>query len=604
MESQDLNENLLSRLLSLSLGIALASIIPQTEVFTGQCGLNPSYMHMLFVIISVTGLISSLGGLVGYSYTKIKRGPSLAIGSICYLVVCLGIGDGTFLLADRILLASLMVVVIDGGRATRKFLIGSIILSTGITKFVDQNCDGAWYSFGSLQADAINQPFPFTPVWHLAQLPESYSSLFSMVIVVSELGLPFLLLFSRSRSVFENAVAISIACFSTFYYSVIGNFNWSALVVIAMCISLVDSDILVLLLGEQIFVRWGFENVTFNEARAESLFLNVLLRLVAVVGAIGVGVGVVVIVFAGDLGNLTGRYPVADIGAVVLVLATLFAVVSAHKESGLKGPILVLLGLILAGSSFLSVLTFSAVPFTNDYSSLPTCYSFHQSAGIDFPVHSKSGRAGFLFQTKYSVIGTNTVGSDLGGTKYAELSLPGSVHADEQRPPFLLGHLPRLALRLWKTGTGDLNNIRSGLELVDFLSGIVREGGNAMRVFFPDTDDKVLEALGAVKGNKKNEIRGFYQQYQVTSRAADHQWWKRSYDNVAALPSLGEGKVKNLPPKDCSAIVPQKLFGFHSDLILITGFLGVLLLKILLSNPKKSSAGSSSSPSKSHKKTN
>jgi hypothetical protein len=300
--------------------------------------------------------------------------------------------------------------------------------------------------------------------------------------------------------------------------------------------------------------------------------------------------------------SFASRLPLPQIGALCLLGLTLVAIISAHGEVGFRGPVLILLGLVLSGSSVLSVVSFFTVPFHNDYSGLPTCYTFANNEGVDFPVHSKSGRAGFLFQTKYSVIGTNTVGSELGGTKYAELSLPGSVHGDEQRPPFLLGHLPRLALRLWKMGTGDLENIRSGLALVDFLSAVVRDGGNAIRVFFPDTDEKVIEALVQTSGKRKNEVRGFYQQYQVTSRAADHQWWKRSYDNVAALPSLGENKQGNSPPRNCSVIIPAKLFGYHLDTIMITGMLGILLLRILFSDPRKVPAVSS--PAKSQKKNN
>jgi len=603
MGNTELNVSLMRKLLSLSLAIAFGSILPQIEVFSGQCGMYPSYIHSLSVVICIVGMVCAFTGVVGYAKEHNTTAIVSSLVTAGYLLISYIIGNGVVMLADRILVVSVVLVIFGGGRIAGKFAISHTLLNACCMKFIDPNCDGSWFNFGSLQSDALNQPFPFTPVWHLAQLPEQYASVLSMIVVVCEIGLPVMLLLSKPRSVMENAVAISIVLFSTFYYSAIGNFNWSVLVVISMCLSLIDADILVLLLGEQVFVRWGFPSIDFKEARAESLLLNVLVRLVAIFGIVGVAVGVIVIVLAGDLGNLSTMLPLAEIGAVALITLSLFAIVSAHRETGFKGPILIVFGLIFLGSSFLSVMTFNAVSFVNDYSSLPTCYSFHKSEGIDFPVHSKSGRAGFLFQTKYSVIGTNTVGSDLGGTKYAELSLPGSVHADEQRPPFLLGHLPRLALRLWKMGTGDLDNIRSGLELVDFLSAIVREGGNAIRVFFPDTDEKVLDALVAVKGNKKNEIRGFYQQYQVTSRAADHQWWKRSYDNVAALPSLNENKPKNIPPKDCSIIIPQKLFGFHLDTILITGMLGVLLLRILLSNPKKS-ASVSTSPSKSAKKNN
>jgi hypothetical protein len=602
MKSTHLSHILCGRLIHIAQAIAFASMIPQFEVFTGSCGLQPSRFHMLLITLSVVSLGWSFSGLIG-RLTKTSTEHILKMLTVLtYLLAAYYLGEGKILLADRVLIESATLLFFESGAMARKFVVARMLLGSALGKFIDSNCDGSWMSFGSLQSDALNQPFPFTPVWHLAQLPGHYASVISMGVVACEFLLPLFFVFSRPKSAMENAVATYIVCFSTFYYSLIGNFNWSVLIVVALCLSVIDSDVLVLLFGEQIFQRWGFEKIELNESRAEALLLNILVRMVAIFGVIGVTVGATLVTLDGDLWNIANRFPVTEIGALLILGLTFFAIVNAHREVGFRGPILILLGLVLSGSSVLSIISFSTVPFKNDYSSLPTCYSFSASEGIEFPVHSKSGRAGFLFQTKYSVIGTNTVGSELGGTKYAELSLPGSVHADEQRPPFLLGHLPRLALRLWKMGTGDLENVRSGLGLVDFLSGIVRDGGNAIRVFFPDTDDKVMDALIDTSGKRKNEIRGFYQQYQVTSRAADHQWWKRSYDNVAALPSLSENKQDNLPPKNCSIIIPAKLFGYHLDTILITGMLGILILKILFTDPRKMS--SVSPPAKSQKKNN
>ena len=593
----------------MGVAIGFVSLLSQAEALSGNCGFHPAKLHAILVILIIGGLSASISVAMGFEPAGIVSvvGSSLIVGA--YILFVYLLEQGGVLLADRVLFDCAIVLALNGSSTTKKFVIGKLMISAAISKFLDTNCDASWFSFSSLKSDALNQPFPFTPVWHLAQLPDHYASILSMLILVCEVVLPLCLMLSTSGSVIENASAISIVAFSTLYYSVIGNFNWSVLVLIALCLSLIHSDVLILLFGEQLFTRWGFRNVEYNEKRAESFFLHVLMASFAILGALWICVGLIVLLLKGDLMNIPTEWSVGNAVSILLIVLTLRSCLASYKESGPKGPLIILAGIVVSGSSFLSMISFSWIPFKNDYSSLPTCYSFSRPDGIEFPVHSKTGRAVFLFQTKYSVIGTNTVGSDLGGTKYAELALPGSVHADEQRPPFLLGHLPRLSLRLWKMGTGDLENIRSGLELVDFLSAIVRDGSNAIRVFFPDADDNVVNSLisSVQKTNKKkNDIRGFYQQYQVTSRAADHQWWKRNYENVAALPALSESKPKNLPPSDCSILVPPKILGYHLDTILITGIIGLLVLRILFINPKKSSATMTTSPqSKSgQKKTN
>ena len=181
-------------------------------------------------------------------------------------------------------------------------------------------------------------------------------------------------------------------------------------------------------------------------------------------------------------------------------------------------------------------------------------------------------------------MGTNTVGSNLGGTRYAELSIPGSVHGDETRPPFLLGHLPRLALKVWAIGTGQPNHVSEGLNILHHLEAIIERGSEAMRVIFTSADDGTIAAL--IGGNKKNQVQSFYQAYEVTSRAADHQWWRRNYQAVLALPT-NRLEVTDPVADKCTPVIPVKIAGTTLDMILPSAVLGALVLRLLFSSDKK-----------------
>jgi hypothetical protein len=236
----------------------------------------------------------------------------------------------------------------------------------------------------------------------------------------------------------------------------------------------------------------------------------------------------------------------------------------------------------------ISGISFGSIRHNEDYSSFPTCFTFGDSFSSSRPVHSYEGRAVYLFQTKFSQIGTNTVGNNLGGTRYAELSIAGSVHGDEVRPPFLVGHFPRLALKLWRMGTGDAKDVQDGLELVRSLEQVIESGSPAIRVFFSHTDESVLNAL---IGTKKNQVQGFAQLYSVTRRAADHQWWKRDFGKAVALPTRDSSSTNFFGNRVCHITVPGKIAEIPIELILTTTVIGMLLLRIFFAGERRSKNG-------------
>ena len=68
----------------------------------------------------------------------------------------------------------------------------------------------------------------------------------------------------------------------------------------------------------------------------------------------------------------------------------------------------------------------------------------------------------------------------------------------------------------------------------------------------------------------------------MTHRAADHQWWNRSGERAAALPTnaVPEGPA---PKRECSVIVPPMVMGVSIDLILLTLVAAALVGRLLFS---------------------
>ena len=569
------------KLLVGAFAVAFASGLSQAEAFSGQCGLDPHFMHIPSVILQALAFVLCLMQLVGArkQSTSSTLYIQFAIVAIFGMVTIMTQG-WNIPVCDILLIEAGILSLVGWNDTVGKLLITNVLFSTALSKYMNMDCDGSWMSFSSLKSDALNQPFPFTPVWHIAQLPSVIVEGLSVLIVLSEVILPFVLLFAKKSSGMESASSMGIIGLGLFY-ALIGNFNWAILILLSWVIRYVPDDICILILGKNTFARWGLESVKLHEDTAEAKLVQSLLASAKLSVVFLVLTIAVKYVARNDISNwVEVATPYKSVISACLWAVVVYVIRNIGK-SKFKHGILVAALLVLSRTEFVSLLSFSQIGPLVDYSSLPTCYTFHANSE-GFPVHSKRGRAGFLFQTKYTQLGTNTIGSDLGGTKYAELSVPGSVHADEQRPPFLLGHLPRLALTIWKMGTSNEKNIQEGLILMDRLANIVREGGDGMKVFFANTPDFIIAAhIG-----KTNQIQGFYQDFTVTSRAADHQWWKRSYDNVSALPS----SHMSLPAvrTRCSIVVPPKVFDVPLELILIMIVLGVVCAKLLFSSNKTS----------------
>ena len=560
-----------SKLIGGSFAVAFASTISQLEQFSGSCGINTSYLHAVYLGLSICALVLSIGMLVNYGW-KVNAEVLTGALSISYLAITYAVTGGELLACDWLLVeAGLILAFASASNTAVRMFIAKSLISVAISKFID--CDGSWLTFSSLKSDALNQPFPFTPVWHLAQLPDQVTDILSILILTSEVVLPILLMFTSSAGPLLSVLSLCG------YYAAIGNFNWTVLVLAAFTVRLLPADVLTLILGEKTFVRWGqISSKPFNESDAESMLIRVLIDTAKVSGVL---TSICIFVYLG-LGTTLSTIPMSGAGAFVAAwVVTGYCLARVLKESGgRKSAFVVLVCLALPYSALTGVLTMKTVAYDQDFSTLPTCYTFPSTAG-SFPVHSRHGRAVFLFQTKYSQVGTNTVGNNLGGVKYAELSLPGSVHGDETRPPFLLGHLPRLALKLWRMGTGRPKDVGEGLALAAQLERIVGEGSEGIRVMFPGTHQVVLDSL-VTRGVKKNQIQSFYQVYQVTHRAADHQWWNRSGERAAALPTnaVPEGPA---PKRECSVIVPPMVKGVSIDLILLTLVAAALVGRLLFS---------------------
>ena len=567
------------KILAGAFAVGLISGLCQLEVFTGECGINSWFLHIPLVVSVLMGFTLALALLLD---CRNMFGLSAVSMHWCVLItystMTFSMNGSDIPACDRILIEIGIVALMGWNSTVTKMFIARFLISTALSKYMNVVCDGSWFTFSSFKSDALNQPFPFTPVWHIAQLPDTLVESLSVLIVISELLLPIILIFSTTRSPFESASATGIVGLCIFY-ALIGNFNWSILILLSCTVRFITPSVLTLVLGEKTFIRWGMETSQFSEEEAERELIQTLLASTKLfIAFISLVIGCKFLLLNDISVFALYAIPYRELLASILWIITgrsFMKLVSA----GPKHMLFMVIALAVSQCEWVTLMSLGRLKFSPDYSTLPTCYTF--KSDLDFPVHSNAGRAAFLFQTKYSQLGTNTIGSDLGGTKYAELSIPGSVHADEQRPPFLLGHFPRLALKLWKMGTGNQESINEGLVLIERLSQAVRDGSDAVHVLFPNTPQYILSA----HVGKTNQIQSFYQDYTVTSRAADHQWWKRSYDKVSALPFAGVSAQAPIRVR-CSVIVPPKIMDVSLELILLMGTLGALLVKLLFSSSK------------------
>jgi hypothetical protein len=554
---------LCQKLIGICFGLAFGSLIAQAEMFTGQCGLSSSAFHGLFLVVAVCSFLLSLGVVMNAKLFNLSDSSALQGLSISYAILSYSV-FGELMRNDFLLIQAGFAASLDSQPLLR-IIISQSLFTAFASKVTLMNTSSS---------DLLNQPFPFTPVWHIAQIPETFTEILFKFVTCSECFLSIAIVALDSLG---PALAVLGLCV---YYGLMGNFNWTVLILTASGLRLVSSQIIQLVIGPSAFHRWGYQNLwPLNEPAAEGELFAAIIDSAKVFG----GIAVLVLV----LSYLPIQVVLAVVSAAIFALA-LFKTKSTPKILGL-----VILGIVTSGQAFISSVTLNTVPFQEDYSMLPVGYTFAESFSTSRPQHSGDGRSVYLLQTKFTQIGTNTVGDNLGGTRYAELSLPGSVHGDETRPPFLVGHFPRLATRLWRIGTGKKTDVDEGLRLMATLEKIVESGSNAIRVMFSNADESVLSALiGKVR---KNQVQGFVQMYSVTHRAADHQWWKRDFEKAVALPTKEyRASTKPIPSLQCTPIIPGKILEVPMELILTTSVVGAMLVAILFLSQKPQKRSQSS----------
>ena len=156
-----------TRVVSACFGIALASLLSQAETYTGNCGFFPGRGHVMYLIGAFTGFIVALLLSLNVAIPQDKHQHALCALSFVYLLLCHGIYNGVET-SDWLL--------IEGGLVTAfaieqtplvRFFVARSLVAVVVAKLTQ--CDSSGLSFSSMPSDALNQPFPFTPVWHLSQ---------------------------------------------------------------------------------------------------------------------------------------------------------------------------------------------------------------------------------------------------------------------------------------------------------------------------------------------------------------------------------------------------------------------------------------------------
>lgn len=148
----------LLRVVACCYGIAFASILAQSEAYTGPCGLYPSASHLAYQLVAAAGflgsLLLSLNLVVPVQFhSKFLAAMALSYALLCYIVFKEVAACDTLLVE-----AGMIACLASDQRPLKRWFVARNIFAAAIAKLTQ--CDGSWLSFSSLPSDVLNQPFP------------------------------------------------------------------------------------------------------------------------------------------------------------------------------------------------------------------------------------------------------------------------------------------------------------------------------------------------------------------------------------------------------------------------------------------------------------
>ncbi|KAG8192356.1 hypothetical protein JTE90_029090 [Oedothorax gibbosus] len=341
-----------------------------------------------------------------------------------------------------------------------KWLLFRFMFSSGVVKLTSM-CP-TWWDLSALHYHFESQCIPTPLAWYAHHLPKWFLKLGVVATFVIEIPIPFLF-FSPIRSL--RLFSFYAQVFFQFLILLTGNYNFFNLLTLVMCLSLVDDDFLLSLVGRPVpaskssggtALRWTRRILTLA---VENIVILCLLYGTTKLFSLSFNskdwtVGSKIAFSAAEFRNRLSEVMTATIciGAIALSLNILLAFYRSITQPGIGKKLYALIGTIFVANAAVWLFIVSLVPYSTldarTHNEIwPIVNQWHKRIA-EFRISNSYG----LFRRMTGVDGRPELiieGSNhltTGWKEYKFLYKPGDL---SRRPPFLLPHQPRLDWQLW-----------------------------------------------------------------------------------------------------------------------------------------------------------
>lgn len=414
-----------------------------------------------------------------------------------------------------------------------RWLLFRLMFASGIVKLTSL-CP-TWWGLTALSIHFESQCIPTALAWFCHHLPGWLLKLAVAVTLVIEIGVPFLFFIPlRSAKIFSFYSQVLLQ----FCIILSGNYNFFNLLTIVLCLSLVDDEFLLNLVGKP-----SINKATSYSGRSlqfTRMLLTFCAELIIFGGLMYWSVNLFSIQLLPDWTifskvaftakdfelALKKMMPVTIcFGALSLVMNILAAVYRCLTSSGHFRKVFYMVGVIFWGGVSLWLFAVSLVPHTvvdkQSYQTLWPIIHRWNSKVDKFQIANSYGlfrrMTGVGGRPEVVIEGSNSKTS--GWKEYHFLYKPGDMSI---RPPFIIPHQPRLDWQLWFAALGSYNQNPWFLSLVYRLLQGQPEVLNLLhkeRNPFPTQPPKYIRAV---------LYKYFYTPWELSKRRTNvNNWWTR-----------------------------------------------------------------------------
>lgn len=390
-----------------------------------------------------------------------------------------------------------------------RWLLFRLMFASGVVKLTS-NCP-TWWNLSALSYHFQSQCIPTPLAWYAHHLPAWFLKLGVVVTFVIEMAIPFLF-FIPIRSLrlfsFHSQMLLQLLIILT------GNYNFFNLLTVALCISLVDDDFLLGIIGRPPLGVKGESQSLVQRIK------NILVRVVEIVVIAGLAYWTfrlftlrfredwtidsrIAFSFGQFERALSAAVSVSIcVGVVSLVGVIIMSLYRSFTEGGTLKKLVSVCGSVIMSAVALWIFAITLVPHTavdmkTQNSLWPIIREWHKSVdryGVTNAYGLFRRMTGVDGRPELVIEGSNS--ESAGWKEYHFLYKPGSL-AD--KPPFIIPHQPRLDWQMWFAALGSYNHnpwfVSLVYRLLDGQSEVLDLMDRSRLPFPPNNPPKFIRAI-------------------------------------------------------------------------------------------------------------